>query len=101
MLLLCKDEEDQECLFAEFEPTCEGFPDELEMDWGSDPDWEQPTSKEPKGKKVQLEWPNSNAYIRSFVDEMDWKKVFVRNAHHFLVTMHAKGRVGKKKNCSD
>ena len=44
-------EEDQACLFADSEPACDGFPDERDMDWESDPDWEQPTSKDQKGKK--------------------------------------------------
>ena len=42
-----KDEEEKACLFANSDPTCDGFPDERDIDWGSDPDWEQPTSKDP------------------------------------------------------
>ena len=42
-----KDEEDQACLFADSEPVCDDFPDERDTNWGSDPDWEEPTSKDP------------------------------------------------------
>ena len=46
---------------------------------------------EPRRTKVQLEWENTRAYIRSLVEIMDWRKLSIRDAYQILVTMFVKG----------
>ena len=54
-------------------------------------EWSPPPTYDRKGKKVQLEWSDARSFIRSMVEEMDWRKLSVRDAHHLLLSMYIKG----------
>ena len=57
-----------------------------------DEDYVQPAEPTtPKLKTVRLEWSDTRSYIRSLVEEMDWRHLSIRDAHHLLHTMFVKG----------
>ena len=51
----------------------------------------EPGSTKSKSKAVQLEWSDTRSYIRSLVEEMDFRRLSIRDAHHILVSMFIKG----------
>ena len=60
--------------------------DEADLDWLPPP--ETPPAK---SKEVRLQWNDTRSFIRSMVEEMDWRSLSIRDAHHLLKTMFIKG----------
>ena len=92
----CEIEGDESCPDNTF-PAMEfaGFFDDEGVEGAEDDEeWvmpDEPGSAKPRSKAVRLEWSDTRSYIRSLVEEMDFRRLSIRDAHHILVAMFIKG----------
>ena len=100
----CEIEGDESCPDNTFPATeFAGFFDDDGVEGADDDEeWVMPAesgSEKPKSKSVKLEWSDTRAYIRSLVEEMDFRRLSIRDAHHLLVAMFIKGGGNPEDQC--